>query len=82
MHLIYSCRLTNLKSLELRENLLTSLPLSLSQLTRLERLDLGDNEIDHLVSNYANFYIFTIRKIKPLFKFHTNLEHILATSYW
>lgn len=45
-------RLTNLKSLELRENLLTSLPLSLSQLTRLERLDLGDNEIDHLVRKY------------------------------
>lgn len=49
---IFIFRLTNLKSLELRENLLTSLPLSLSQLTRLERLDLGDNEIDHLVRIY------------------------------
>lgn len=58
MHLICYFRLTNLKSLELRENLLTSLPLSLSQLTRLERLDLGDNEIDHLVSKYANFILF------------------------
>lgn len=53
-------RLTNLKSLELRENLLTSLPLSLSQLTRLERLDLGDNEIDHLVSNYIISFLFIL----------------------
>lgn len=53
-------RLTNLKSLELRENLLTSLPLSLSQLTRLERLDLGDNEIDHLVSKYIISFLFTL----------------------
>jgi protein scribble len=42
--------LTNLQSLELRENLLKSLPESLSQLSKLERLDLGDNEIEELVS--------------------------------
>lgn len=39
-----------LQSLELRENLLKSLPESLSQLSKLERLDLGDNEIEELVS--------------------------------
>ena len=40
----------NLQSLELRENLLKVLPDSVSQLTRLERLDIGDNEIEELVS--------------------------------
>ena len=40
----------NLESLELRENLIKSLPESLSQLTNLQRLDLGDNEIYELVS--------------------------------
>ena len=34
----------NLTSLELRENLIVSLPESLSKLSKLERLDLGDNE--------------------------------------
>ncbi|CAG0892323.1 unnamed protein product, partial [Cyprideis torosa] len=38
--------LTNLESLELRENLLQRLPPSMAQLQRLERLDIGDNEID------------------------------------
>lgn len=38
-----------LQSLELRENLLKSLPESLSQLYKLERLDLGDNDIEVLV---------------------------------
>jgi protein scribble len=42
--------LSNLTSLELRENLIRSLPESLSQLRKLERLDLGDNEIEELVS--------------------------------
>ena len=42
--------LENLQSLELRENLIRTLPHSLSQLTKLERLDLGDNEIEELVS--------------------------------
>lgn len=41
--------LVSLQSLELRENLLKSLPESLKNLTRLERLDLGDNEIEELV---------------------------------
>lgn len=39
----------SLQSLELRENLLKSLPESLKNLTKLERLDLGDNEIEELV---------------------------------
>lgn len=53
----------SLQSLELRENLLKSLPESLKNLTKLERLDLGDNEIEELVSfycylneNYPSYY--------------------------
>ncbi len=42
--------LSNLQSVELRENLLRTLPESMSQLTKLERLDLGDNDIEILVS--------------------------------
>lgn len=52
MQSVYFCyisSLTSLQSLELRENLLKSLPASLAQLTKLERLDLGDNEIEVLV---------------------------------
>lgn len=41
--------LVNLQSLELRENLLKGLPESVSQLTKLERLDIGDNDIEELV---------------------------------
>lgn len=41
----------SLQSLELRENLLKSLPESLKNLNKLERLDLGDNEIEELVRN-------------------------------
>uniref|UniRef100_Q7KRY7-6 Isoform G of Protein lap4 n=1 Tax=Drosophila melanogaster TaxID=7227 RepID=Q7KRY7-6 len=40
--------LTQLESLELRENLLKHLPETISQLTKLKRLDLGDNEIEDL----------------------------------
>lgn len=47
--LIFS--LASLESLELRENLLKSLPESLSRLSKLQRLDLGDNELEELVSN-------------------------------
>lgn len=42
--------LSNLQSVELRENLLRTLPESMSQLTKLERLDIGDNDIEVLVS--------------------------------
>lgn len=42
--------LVNLTSLELRENLLKGLPESVSYLTKLERLDIGDNDIEELVS--------------------------------
>lgn len=55
--------LTNLQSLELRENLLKSLPESLSQLSKLERLDLGDNEIEELVSKVVED---TISKLETL----------------
>lgn len=45
-------RLEALQSLELRENLLKTLPDSLSQLKKLERLDLGDNIIEELVISF------------------------------
>lgn len=41
--------LRNLRSLEVRENLLRTIPSSISQLTQLQRLDLGHNELDDLV---------------------------------
>lgn len=50
MHYFLMFSLEALQSLELRENLLKTLPESLSQLFKLERLDLGDNEIEELVS--------------------------------
>lgn len=46
--LLFRFSLTQLESLELRENLLRSLPASISKLIKLERLDLGDNEIEVL----------------------------------
>ena len=45
-----SFSLSNLISLELRENMLRQLPASMSFLVKLEILDLGSNEIDDLVS--------------------------------
>lgn len=77
--------LLNLESLELRENLIKSLPESLSQLTKLQRLDLGDNEIDELVSKkfgnfihrsdykvfqlWRNFYLYFILSFRLIFLF-------------
>lgn len=43
------CSLSNLVSLELRENMIKNLPQSISFLVKLEILDLGSNEIDELV---------------------------------
>jgi len=45
--------LSNLESLELRENLIKYLPASLSCLVKLKTLDLGSNLIDELVSYYT-----------------------------
>ena len=47
------CSLSNLVSLELRENILKTLPQSISFLVNLERLDLGANELTELVSTIA-----------------------------
>ena len=47
---VYIFSLSNLISLELRENMLRQLPASMSFLVKLEILDLGSNEIDDLVS--------------------------------
>lgn len=48
--LLYVCSLSNLESLELRENLIKYLPASLACLAKLKTLDLGSNLIDELVS--------------------------------
>ena len=50
------CSLSNLVSLELRENILKTLPQSISFLVNLERLDLGANELTELVSIIACTY--------------------------
>jgi len=52
--------LSNLQSVELRENLLRTLPESMSQLTKLERLDLGDNDIEILVNNNSHTLLNSI----------------------
>lgn len=44
----FSFSLANLVTLELRENLLKSLPASLSFLVKLEQLDLGGNDLEVL----------------------------------
>lgn len=49
----------SLQSLELRENLLKSLPESLKNLTRLQRLDLGDNDIEELVCYLSILFVFS-----------------------
>jgi len=45
----YYFSLSNLVSLELRENMIKNLPQSISFLVKLEILDLGSNEIEELV---------------------------------
>ena len=42
--------LANLQTLELRENLLKSLPPSMASLTKLQTLDLGSNMFEELVN--------------------------------
>lgn len=44
-----SRRLSKLKTLELRENRLTTLPASIARLGELEHLDIGNNEFSELV---------------------------------
>ena len=53
-NLLFHFSLENLTSLELRENLIRNLPESLPRLVRLERLDLGDNEVEELVRIYTS----------------------------
>ena len=50
------CSLSNLESLELRENLIKYLPASLSCLVKLKTLDLGSNLIDELVCLVSLFH--------------------------
>lgn len=73
----FSCySLVNLESLELRENLIKSLPESLSQLTKLQRLDLGDNEIEELVSMFFYYLRWEI-----VYKFRRKSPNI-ASALW
>lgn len=69
LHDIHS--LTQLESLELRENLLIGLPASFTKLERLERLDLGDNEIEVLPS-----YIGYLPSLQELWLDHNKLQRL------
>jgi len=45
----YNCSMTNLESLELRDNLLRSLPGSMVYLVNLKLLDVGGNLLENVV---------------------------------
>uniref|UniRef100_A0A673FUI7 Leucine-rich repeat-containing protein 1-like n=1 Tax=Sinocyclocheilus rhinocerous TaxID=307959 RepID=A0A673FUI7_9TELE len=79
----------HLVSLELRENLLTYLPESLSQLQKLEELDVGSNELYNLVSvvifmtsskwtndNNNDFDCTSMRSLTCLDVSENKLEHL------
>lgn len=72
--LFYINSLSSLQSLELRENLLKVLPESLSQLSNLERLDLGDNEIEVLVRiiYHSNYFLWQLVVKTNLKRDHPN----------
>lgn len=55
----------------MRENLLISLPASITKLERLERLDLGDNEIEVLPS-----YIGYLPSLQELWLDHNKLQRL------
>ncbi len=50
LYFTHCFRLSKLKILEARENHLKTLPKSMSRLTCLERLDIGNNDFSELVS--------------------------------
>lgn len=65
-------KLRSLRSLEVRENLLRSIPASISQLLQLQRLDLGHNELDDLVSfNFSDEKLLTSQVFKGIYQFFT-----------
>lgn len=53
--------LTQLESLELRDNALSELPESIRRLTKLERLDIGDNKIVSLPSELG--YLSSLQEL-------------------
>lgn len=69
--LLNNFSLTQLESLELRENLLKHLPESISKLTKLKRLDLGDNEIEELPS-----YLGYLPSLQELWLDHNQLQKL------
>ena len=63
-----SYSLENLVVLEARENLLKSVPRSVAQLKKLQRLDLGNNEIEELVrlpfgTSVCDWYVLTVVRV-------------------
>ena len=71
--------LTNLTSLELRENLIGSIPNSFARLTKLERLDLGDNEIEELVIIHFIYFLKYMLILKLLLQ--TFLSPLISVAY-
>ena len=71
--------LTNLTSLELRENLIGSIPNSFARLTKLERLDLGDNEIEELVIIHFIYFLKYMLILKLLFQ--TFFSPLISVAY-
>ena len=54
--------LSNLETLELRDNVLKYLPVSISMLQKLKLLDLGSNAFDELVSQSVVFELLVINR--------------------
>ena len=52
------CSLSNLTTLELRDNLIRYLPTSIGNLTRLKVLDVGNNVLEELVSQVADMFSY------------------------
>ena len=54
---VFRCSLTNLESLELRDNAIRSLPSSAACLTDLQLLDLGGNLLNQVVSHRDLYFV-------------------------
>lgn len=75
-------RLCNLVSLELRENMIKTLPSSLSSLNKLQSLDLGNNEIEELVSpNFVLIY-YAMKILVKIINKTKAISTLLAIQSW
>jgi protein scribble len=77
--------LCNLRSLDLRDNLLRTLPESIAYLAQLQRMDLGSNDLDELVCGSMMPFIFTyalqpteIGKLTRLRELYIDNNHLEA----